>query len=108
MEHRHGAEGIPGLNIADAVEAYYGPSGGYNSRFSQFYSGRFTGDPEVAKDIVCSGMVPGDDLLINAGRTALIYQQAGVFVQLPFWFTPGLDGFCEGFVEVLSQLAVEI
>lgn len=98
--------GDPSLSIADAIEAYYKTGGGYSTRFSQYYSGRFSGDPETAEEIVCNGMVPGDDVLINAGRTALIYKTAGVFEKLPFWLSDEeLGGFCEGFVEVLSNLA---
>lgn len=96
----------PDLSIADVIEDYYGTGGGYLTRFSDFYMGRFGGDTETAKEIVCNGMVPGDDVLINAGRTALIYKTAGVFEKLPFWLSDDeLGGFCEGFVDVLTRLA---
>lgn len=98
----------PDLSIADVIDDYYGSGGGYTTRFSQFYKGRFTGDSAVAEDIVCNGMVPGDDVLINAGRTALIYKTAGKFVKLPFWLSDEeLGRFCKGFVTVLSQLAAD-
>jgi hypothetical protein len=89
-----------GVNIADAVDAYY-RGGGYLSRMKRFYDARF-GSARNAKAIARDMLMPGDDVTINAGRIYLIEKTGGTPTLMPHLLPEGkLDEFCQGFSDVL-------
>lgn len=91
-----------GANVIDAMEDYY-RGGGLLKRFSAFRAGRFGGDAAaIARDM----LVADDDVVISAGRIALIQSTGGLTPVFPFDLPdPDLAAFCQGFAEMLTDRA---
>lgn len=95
----------PALNIADEIEQNL--ASGYKSRMKSFVEGRF-GTPEGAQAIAKSMLLPGDDVIVNAGRIRLVQQQGGFFVKLPLWLSDEeMDDLTRGFADRLYTLVQE-
>ncbi|KAI4245382.1 MAG: hypothetical protein LQ352_006570 [Teloschistes flavicans] len=89
----------PGLSIADELEKTF--AGGYQSRMKDFIGGRF-GDRSKAQAVAKSMLLPGDDVIVNAGRIRLVQQQGGFLVKLPLWLSDeDMDDLTKGFADRL-------
>ncbi|KAI4172279.1 MAG: hypothetical protein LQ348_006807 [Seirophora lacunosa] len=90
------------LSIADEVERVL--ASGYKSRMKDFVEGRFktrSGAQAIAKTM----LLPGDDVLVNAGRTRLIQQKGGFIVKLPLYLSDEeMDDLTKGFADRLFDL----
>lgn len=92
-----------GGSIADLIRSNL-TGGGHLSRMKRFYEGRFRNATD-AKAITKNMLLPGNDIVMNAARTALIEQTAGQAVALPIHL-PGavLDDFVAGLPAVMLGL----
>ncbi|KAL8774325.1 MAG: hypothetical protein Q9209_001076 [Squamulea sp. 1 TL-2023] len=89
----------PGLNIADEMEKVL--NGGYKTRMKNFVEGRFK-DQATAQAIAKNMLLPGTDVVINAGRIKLVQQQGGFLVKLPLWLSDEeMDDLTKGFADRL-------
>ncbi|KAI4193885.1 MAG: hypothetical protein LQ346_003801 [Caloplaca aetnensis] len=92
----------PSLSIADEMEKVL--AGGYKSRMKSFVEGRF-GTRSNAQAIAKSMLLPGDDVIINAGRIRLVQQQGGLIVKLPLWLSDEeMDDLTKGFADRLFSI----
>ncbi|KAL8911483.1 MAG: hypothetical protein Q9171_003344 [Xanthocarpia ochracea] len=92
----------PNLNIADEMGKVL--SGGYKSRMQSFVGGRFK-DRANAQAVAKSMLLPGNNVIINAGRIALIQQKGGFFVKLPLWLSDeDMDDLTKGFADRLFRI----
>ncbi|KAL8928743.1 MAG: hypothetical protein Q9208_001521 [Pyrenodesmia sp. 3 TL-2023] len=92
----------PSLNIADEMEKVL--ASGYKSRMKNFVEGRF-GTATNAQAIAKSMLLPGDDIIINAGRIRLVQQQGGLLVKLPLWLSDEeMDDLTKGFADRLFEI----
>ncbi|KAL8649128.1 MAG: hypothetical protein Q9210_004588 [Variospora velana] len=92
----------PRLSIADEIQRLL--ASGYKSRMKDFVEGRFK-DPSGAQAIAKNMLLPGDDLIVNLGRTRLIQQQGGFFVKLPLYLSDEeMDDLTKGFADRLFDL----
>lgn len=95
-----------GSTIAKEVESLF-KGGGHLSRFERFLTGRF-GNEDSAKKIAENMLLPGKDVLVKLGRDMLINDIAGKSAARPESLPKeSLDGFCQGFAEVLASLAAK-
>ncbi|KAL8848575.1 MAG: hypothetical protein Q9221_006408 [Calogaya cf. arnoldii] len=89
----------PSLNIADEMEQVL--AGGYKTRMKSFVEGRFK-DPATAQAIAKNMLLPGNDVIVNAGRIRLIQQEGGLVVKLPLWLSDEvMDDLTKGFADRL-------
>jgi hypothetical protein len=95
-----------GSNIADEVKSLFlGANPGYGTRFADFRRQRFMTAARV-KGITKNMLMPNDDEIITLGRNYLIRGIAGKSGVLPEDLgAASLDGFCQGFADVLNGLA---
>lgn len=94
----------PNLSIADEVQANL--ASGYKTRMQRFFNGRF-GSASAAQAIMKDMLVPGNDMLVNVGRTKLIWDVAGLGTTLPFRLkAQDLNDFTKGVVDRLQALVV--
>ena len=92
----------PSLNIVDLIESNL--SSGYKTRMQRFFNGRF-GSAAAARAIAKDDLSTGWDFLVNAGKTALVIETAGVPVKLPVNLNPkDLDDFTKGFADRMQTL----
>ena len=92
----------PSLNIADLIEDNL--TSGYRTRMQRFFNGRF-GSAANAQASAKNDLSAGWDLLVNAGKTALIIENAGVPVTLPTMLSSQqLDDFTKGFADRMQTL----
>lgn len=89
----------PGLSIAEEMAKNFAT--GYKSRMKNFVEGRF-GNPSNAQAIAKSMLLPGTDVLVNAGRIRLVQQQGGLLVKLPLWLSDEeMNDLTKGFADRL-------
>ena len=92
----------PAVNIADEIA--YNLASGYRTRMQRFFNGRF-GSAAAAQAIAKDVLLPGSDLLVNAGRTKLIFDVAGVLTTLPVNLNAkDLDDFTKGVADRFQAL----
>ena len=95
-------------NIADLIESNL--RNGYRSRMQRFFSNRF-GSAQAAQQTARNMLLPGSNVVINAGRIKLIYDIAGADGFQPFALEQqdpsALDDFVKGFAERIVQLVNE-
>ncbi|KAL9635664.1 MAG: hypothetical protein Q9164_003316 [Protoblastenia rupestris] len=92
------------LSIADEIAKNL-EEGGYKTRMQRFVNGRFAGN---AASIAKNMLLPGDDVLVNTGRIALVQQEGGFLVKLPLWLSDGeMDDLTKGFRDRLNAVVVE-
>ncbi|MCJ1252584.1 hypothetical protein MMC24_000390 [Lignoscripta atroalba] len=98
----------PSWTVVDEIAFNLQPGGGgYRSRFDRFYNNRFGGTKATASAIA-KEMLTGGEAIIVAGRTLLLEKNYGPFIKLPSMLSDKeLGGFCDGFADVLSQLAAK-
>ena len=95
----------PALNIADEVEQNL--ASGYKTRMKRFVEGRF-GSLENTQAIAKSMLLPGNDVIINAGRIRLVQQKGGFIVKLPLWLSDeDMNDLTRGFADRLFTLVRE-
>jgi hypothetical protein len=94
-----------GATIVDEVKSLFlGEQPGYQSRFERFRKQRFGTEARI-KQIARNMLLPGNDSVITLGRDYLINEIAGKSAARPEDLTKrSLDGFCQGFAEVLCGL----
>ncbi|KAL8788729.1 MAG: hypothetical protein Q9213_001543 [Squamulea squamosa] len=89
----------PSLSIADEMGKVL--AGGYKTRMKSFVEGRFR-DRATAQAIAKNMLLPGNDIVINAGRIKLVQQQGGFFVKLPLWLSDeDMNDLTKGFADRL-------
>ncbi|KAL9012305.1 MAG: hypothetical protein Q9173_002926 [Seirophora scorigena] len=92
----------PRLSIADEVERVL--ASGYKSRMKNFVEGRFK-TPSGAQAVAKTMLLPGDDLLVNAGWTRLIQQKGGFIMKLPLYLSDEeMDDLTKAFADRLFDL----
>ena len=92
------------LSIADEIAKNL-EEGGYKTRMQRFVNGRFAGN---AASIAKNMLLPGDDVLVNTGRIALVQQEGGLLVKLPLWLSDEeMDDLTKGFRDRLNAVVVE-
>ena len=93
----------PALSIADEIESNL--DSGYKTRMQRFINGRFA---ENAQAIAKNMLLPGNDVIVNTGRIALIQQAGGFFVKLPLWLSDDdMNDLTGGFRDRLDAVLVE-
>ena len=93
----------PTLSIADEIAANMASA--YKTRMQRFVSGRFAGN---AAAIARNMLLPGDDVLVNAGRIRLVQQQGGILTKLPLWLSDQeMADLTGGFKDRLDTIVAE-
>ena len=93
----------PSLNIADLVKENLAT--GYRTRMQRFVNGRFAG---IAQEIAKNELLPGDDLIINAGRIYLTRKTGGLFSKTPNMLSDEeMNSFTAGFAQKMEDVKLE-
>ncbi|KAG8811915.1 hypothetical protein FRC17_002277, partial [Serendipita sp. 399] len=96
----------PSRTIVQEIEDLFGAAGGYKTRFSRFLDGKFGGTTANVIKSATKVLTSEWDPLVTGGRSGLIKNFGGPNVKMPYELNPlELESFCQGFAEVLTQLA---